>query len=161
MEELNPETILRWLEGKNLSILERVLITHDGTVQSLLSYILQCPVTIEVLSQEEGPESILRRVYLRAGDLVCAKATSYIPLGFNSHKVSDLVQQKTLGLGQIAKVLGIETTRTIMDLGVNKESFWREYRMTGSGLLYRITEVFPRTLYQELIAQENRRPVAL
>jgi hypothetical protein len=150
-EALNLEGLVQGFEGQGYSPLERIILSHDGTVQALLSIIWQRPVQVRVLDQLDQGESLERLVDLEAGDLVVARARSIIPLAKNSLEVVDRIRSKALGLGQIAAALGQNPQRVVLGHWADGDTFWRLYRMEGAELYWEIREYFPRPLYQGLV----------
>lgn len=152
MEELDFKTLLDKLRPYNLNTWERILLGHTGTVQQLLSLFFDKPVEVKVLHQEQVGDEIEREVelVLEGTGLVVAKALSLIPVNENSFAVIDLVNKKELGLGQIASLLKISTSRNILKVGATPETVERTYELSGHSpvnLYFRITESFPRGLY--------------
>lgn len=156
MEELDLKSLVAEVSSRNLSPLERILLGHNGTVQSLLSIIFKTPVEVKVLEQREDTEGIVRRVELLAGEIIAATAQSFIPLEGNGQEVLALVRQQKLGLGQIASFFSISTSRALYDLGANDVEIWRSYIMEGPGLLFKIRETFQRAVFKKLLLEEMR-----
>lgn len=145
-EELDIGKFLEYFQVNNLPTLARILLSTDGTVQTLLSIIHNAPVVAVVKSQDQNDIYIRRETSLMAGEKEVCSASSKIPLSYNDSKVLDLVRAKELGLGQIAKKLKIPTAREIKDMGLDSTHYFRTYQMQGQGLLFIITERFPREL---------------
>ena len=159
-DALNLTELVQAFEGHHYSLLERIILSHDGTVQALLSIIWDRPVQVRVVDQVERRLDevgvTVRLVDLEAGDLVVARARSHIPAARNSSEVMDRVRGRSLGLGQIAAALKVNPRRTVLDHGANDETFWRRYEMSvphhsGSELYFEIQEMFPRALYHGLV----------
>lgn len=146
-DELRLQEAVNLFEGRDFSPIERILLSHDGTVQRLLSVIFLRPVTPVVEFEREEAEHILRTVSLRTGEIRVAKAVTVIPLAKNSEAVADLVRGREMGLGQIAAYLGIATRRRIESVNGDRDLVWRTYLMEGEGLAFRISEYFERSLY--------------
>ena len=53
-----------------------------------------------------------------------------------------------IGIGQILEVLDVRARFTLLNVGQNKEFFWREYKLEGEGVTYLIKESFPQYWYQ-------------
>ena len=131
------------------TLLEKLLLAQGGTVQSLLSVIFGSPIGVSVQSQHNMPNGLIfRGVNLVKESLIVLSADSTLALNQNSKQVIQLVEEKHLGLGQIALTLGIPTTRQILTIGRTEDTFYRTYRMRGTGLNYCITEKFPTSLYR-------------
>jgi chorismate-pyruvate lyase len=155
-DELNLDDLVKAFEGKGYSLLERIILSTDGTVQTLLSVIWGDPVRVRVLDQLEREGVIIRLVDLEARDLVVARARSRVPADRNSAQVLDRVRGRSLGLGQIAAALGQNPRRTGRDHGADDGTFWRKYEMelagpVGPELYFEIQEMFPRALYRGLV----------
>ena len=156
MEEMDLKALVEKFKDRQFSLVERVILSNDGTNVTLLSVIFQTPIQVRVVDQIEHPDRIVRVVDLETENLVVGRARSTIPKGtegrINTPKVLDLVREKALGLGHIATRLGIRTERTIVSFGADDLSFWRRYQMVGEGLAYEIQEWFPRGLYNGVLA---------
>lgn len=151
-EEVNLKDLVAKV-ADGYSLVERILLTTDGTVVSLLSVIFGEPVTVRVVDQARMKDHITRLVDLETRNLVVARARSTIPLEKNSAQVLEMVEARDIGLGHIAQALGIKTARTLDAVGRDgNECCWRTYRMEGEGLFYAITEWFPRGIYNGLAA---------
>lgn len=160
MEDLDLKALVGKFMDKQFSLVERVLLSNDGTNVTLLSVIFETPIQVRVVDQIEHPDRIVRLVDLETETLVVGRARSHIPKGlvtggdkpFNSPEVLELVREKSLGLGHIATRLGIRTERTLVNFGADELSFWRTYCMKGEGLWFDIQEWFPRGLYNSVLA---------
>lgn len=161
VDVLNIQALLDTMKGHDLSVLERIILAHDGTVQTLLSVILGAPVMVRPIEQTDSHDgaSIIRLVDLEAGNLVAARARSVIPKASNSGPILEAVQDMQLGLGQIAFTLQIKTQRDILRIMADQNTCSRQYRMYGNGLDFTIWEHFPRALYKG-ISQSWRWPQA-
>lgn len=155
MEELDVAALLKLFEDGQYSILERVLLSHHGPVQTVLSVIWGEPLQVHVVSQEDSQDkdrpAIIRLIDMCTDHLVVMRARSRIFTRECSPQVVEFVRQKQLGLGQIATRLGIPITRHILKIGKTKDVFWREYDMRGDGLHYVIQEYLPIALYHGLV----------
>ncbi|MDP3063784.1 MAG: hypothetical protein Q8O40_11345 [Chloroflexota bacterium] len=160
MEEMDLKALVEKFKDKQFSLMERLILSNDGTNVTLLSVIFQTPIQVRVVDQIEHPDRIVRLVYLETENLVVGKARSTILVGSvpggntpaNSPEVLGLVREKALGLGHIATRLGIRTERTLVSFGADELSFWRTYQMVGEGLWYQIQEWFPRAIYNGVMA---------
>lgn len=156
-EELRiPEVLERLKEYPDLRPIERVLASHTGTVQLLLSLWWNEPVDVVLVSQSEADGKIRRVVDLtcRNSHLVAAHAESLIPIEANHPEVIAAVRSCELGLGQIAVQLGIPTVRTLHEVQVAPIELSRFYSMSAirwpatPPLHYEIRESFPRRHYR-------------
>ncbi|MDP2954506.1 MAG: hypothetical protein Q8O76_14480 [Chloroflexota bacterium] len=160
MEEMDLKALVAKFKDKQLSLVERVILSNDGTNVTLLSVIFQTPVQVRVVDQIEHSDRIVRVVDLETENQVVGRARSTIPKGSvtggdapaNSPEVLGLVREKALGLGHIATRLGIRTERTLVSFGADELLFWRIYRMVGEGLWYEIQEYYSRGIYNGLLA---------
>lgn len=143
-EEINIDEFLEYFREKNIPTIVRVLLSHDGTVQSLLSIIYSTPVKAVVVDQKEDESFIYRETSLRAGEKEVCHAVSKIPKGPNDSAVLAFVRAKELGLGQIAVALKISTARSIRKVGQDETGFYRSYVMYGKGIYFIITEHFSK-----------------
>lgn len=136
-----------------LSTLERILLSTDGTVQSLLSVIFGTPVRVEVLSQLGCGDVLVRWVQLVIDDpdpATVALAESVIPLKSNHTGFIGAMGDRDIGIGQAIENLRILTRRTILGIHVDANTFARTYRIEGDKIDVLITEIFDRGLYRRL-----------
>lgn len=152
MEEMDLKALVAKFKDTGYSLLERMLLSNDGTNVTMLSVIFQTPVQVRVVDQIEHPDRIVRVVDLETETNVVGRARSIIPTAKNSPEVLRLVEGKSLGLGHIATRLGIRTERILVSFGADELSFWRTYQMVGEGLWYEIQEYFHRGLYNSVLA---------
>ena len=69
-------------------------------------------------------------------------------------RMRELIVERSIGLGQIAALLGVRTNFELDDVGEDDAWFWRHYRLWGDGFEYRITETFDqRPVHQRLAPQ--------
>ena len=149
-EELDIAALLDRLKTNNLRPIERVVLGHTGTVQLLLSLLLDDPVDIKVLHQSTQDGVLIRETSLvrRSDGEEVAHALSKISMELNAQEVIADALAGQLGIGQIAIKHMIPTERRIVDLEVKRDTLSRTYTMTGPGLSYNITETFPRDLFR-------------
>lgn len=149
MEELDIAAFLDRLKPYNLRPIERVVLGHTGTVQLLLSLLIDDPVDVKVLGQTTVDGVLMRDTSLvrRSDGQEVAHATSVIMIERNSKEVVADVQAGQLGIGQIAVKHKIPTERRIVVIEVKPASLGRSYTMEGPGLSYTITETFLRGLF--------------
>ncbi len=152
MEELDFQGLLDRFNKDGFQRGERVILGHFGTVQTLLSLILDEPVTVRLRDQHETPSAISRCVDLMASDMAVCHAASVIPKALNHPDVYTNVLSGKLGLGQIVIKLGIANTRSLLTVGRDAVTFSRRYLISGGGgiapgpkLHMEIEEVFPRS----------------
>ncbi len=168
-EELQIPQLLERLKG--FSIVERVILAHDGTVVTLLAMLFGQPITVRVVQQREEPDAMtpwghrgpafLRTVDLMAGQRTVAVANSIIPFHGNHEWVLDLVRKREMGIGAITAHLGIPTIRLPRGVGRRGGCFWREYDMRGQCVAFAIEERFPTPIYRELMCPQEAIPEAV
>jgi len=153
----------------HINPLERVILCHDGTVQTLLSVLFGVPVKVEVLSQQELPDiGILRWTKLVAvypptsaklpdlhgspsetdmifpwNDVTACLAESIIPFKNNPEGFLTAIREQSMGIGQIIKSTGLKQQRHVFGLYADENVIARNYRISGDVELI-ITETFPR-----------------
>jgi len=155
MEEVNEDSIKKLLESlpKDLNAIERMIMVNEGTVQTFLSVLCNTPVKVEVISQCEMADVIIRWSKLVIEDrggiqtVVCL-AESIIPtsdIGIsNAPDFITMINDRKKGIGQIIKEIGFNTiTRHIKGFHSDENTFARTYTIDGSISLV-ITEVFNR-----------------
>lgn len=145
--EKNIEEILNKIP-RNITPLERVILTSDGTVQTLMSMIFDIPVKVEVVSQMEYFGVIVRWVRLVAHyadniEIVVCLAESVISVSKNESGFMNGIREKNFGIGQLISSLGFRTTRKLLGISSDENNVARTYCITGDCNVL-ITEVFPR-----------------
>lgn len=140
---------------KDINPLERVILCHDGTVQTLLSVLFGVPVKVEVLSQQTLPDiGILRWTKLVAVypltdmifpgyEITACLAESVIPFKNNPEGFLTAIREQNLGIGQILKATGLKQERHVFGLYADENVIARNYRISGDVEMI-ITETFPR-----------------
>ena len=133
-----------------INALERIILCHDGTVQTLLSVLFGVPAKVVVLSQQTLPDiGILRWTKLvvqyQASDqeIVACLAESFIPFKNNPEGFITAIQEKKMGVGQILKATGLKQERHVFGLYVDENVIARNYCIKGDVDII-ITETFPR-----------------
>ena len=146
---------------RSLTPIQRMVVSHDGTLQDLLSAYFGHSVKVAVHNQVESNGNIIRNSGLYvdgspAETNVCL-ATSVIPTSsilLQNVEFVDQIRQCKHGIGSILNELGIKTRRVILDVRTNADMFRRVYRIfdNESEIDIVITEVFPAYLYRDNIA---------
>ncbi len=151
MEVLDIPGLLSMLEPHDLNPIERLLVGHTGTNQLHLALWFGDNVNVVLAAQTQDEEMISREVdlVLQETRTVVCNATSKIPLADNSSEVLEDVLAGSLGIGQIAAKYRIPIERTLREVKLNSKWITRTYQMKGTGLLYIVTENFPRLLFQD------------
>jgi chorismate-pyruvate lyase len=132
------------------SCFERILLSTQGTVQTLLGVIFGYPVSVEVISQLNYDTVLVRWVRLYAEDpdpFTIALAQSVIPYDTNRVDFIGKMSDKELGIGQVLQVLDITTNREILGVHVDERTIARSYKIIGDEINILITESFPREIF--------------
>jgi len=149
MEELNVDGLLKKLDALDVPI-ERLILSSDGTVITLLSILFRTRIKVEVIAQSEYHGMILRKVKMLKGQEIVAEAFSLIPKEKNAPELVKGILQCEKGLGQLLKDLNINYERWITHVNRDKAKFWRGYRIIGEGVDMFIVEEFPIEKYQDI-----------
>lgn len=137
---------------KNFSPVKRIFLLAAGTLQGTLSAYFGVEVKVEIEIQhtthneERNQEEIVRQVVLTANGMNACHAQS--SLFIDRADVREQVMSQRIGIGQILEVLDVRARFTLLEVGQNKEFFWRHYKLEGEGVTYLITESFPQYWYQ-------------
>ena len=149
--------------------LERVILCHDGTVQSLLSVLFGVPVKVEVLSQQTVDDiGILRwtklvavyparsaklpdihidpsgsDIVIPSHEVTACLAESVIPFKNNPEGFLTAIREQSMGIGQILKATGLKQERHVFGLYADENVIARNYHISGDVEMI-ITETFPR-----------------
>jgi len=140
--------LLRELETKaciRLSLAERILLAEIGTVEQMLSIILDDTVTVKVIEQRECNGIIERIVNLVSEEpVIVAKST--IDTTVLPEQVVEDIRAKRLGLGSILNRHRLETYRNILELGYegSVDTVYRVY-----GIIYKGVNAF--TIREEIL----------
>lgn len=144
-------TTLRGLEEKcsiQLSKWEKILLAEVGTVEQVLSILVNSPIHVEVITQKRTDDTLERAVWLCDGDgkrLLFARSVGHLdamPMGI----VLALTSGQA-GIGSILTQHWIETYRRIVDLGYDpgKQVLFRRYEILHDGKVwFEISEEFGR-----------------
>ena len=150
MEELDFRDLLDHFISKGFQKGEQVILGHFGTVQTLLSLIFETSVNVKDIQMTDNEKGIHRSVNLVAGERAVCHALSLIPRDLNSETLLHHVSEGKLGLGQIVVTLGIPNQRRLIEVGRDKDAFWRTYAIEGHMLYIEITEHFPRAPFEAI-----------
>lgn len=131
--------------GIKLKKSHKVLLAEIGTVEQVLSILLDSPVTVEVKRQVVKDYKIEREVVLRADNEDLIHATTEIDVrALPSGVVADVKEGK-LGIGTIIAKHKLETFRRIVEVGYDSSSnvVYRVYEILyGAEPKFRIREEF-------------------
>lgn len=149
MEEVNGDSINKLLESlpDKLKTVERMIMVNEGTVQTLLSVLCRTQVEVEVISQYEIADVIIRwsklvAVYEDGRQVVVCLAESIIPTSSSPDFIT-MINDREKGIGQIIKAIGLQTSRSIKGFHADDKTFARTYSIEGDCNMV-ITEVFNR-----------------
>ena len=152
-EEPTQDNIQQLLDRlpPNLTPVERVLLCHNGTNQTLLSILFQTLVKIQVLSQLEliPYQVIIRWIklvaeYSEENKVTVCLAESVIPMKTNSPGFLTAIKEQNMGIGQILSSTYTNYERRIFGLYADENIVARNYQITGKGVDLVITETFSR-----------------
>ncbi|MEM2760837.1 MAG: chorismate pyruvate-lyase family protein [Nitrososphaerales archaeon] len=123
----------------------KILLAEIGTVEQVLSILLNMPVIVEVKKQALKDYKIEREVVLRANNKELMHATTEIDVrALPSAVVADIKEGK-LGIGTILSKHKLETFRRIVEIGYDSTSniVYRVYEILyGAEPKFRIREEF-------------------
>ncbi len=157
-EEVTQDNIKKLLDKlpNNLTPVERMLLCHDGTNQTLLSILFQVPVKVEILSQYElVPYCVIVRwvkliaEYSDINQATVCLAESVFPMKANNPGFLTAIREQKLGIGQILSATHIIYERRIFGLYADENVVARNYEIVGEGVSVVITETFPRNALEQ------------
>lgn len=123
----------------------KILLSEIGTVEQVLSILLDAPVRVEVRRQEIKDYKIEREVVLRANEQDLIRAITEIDVrAMPSGVVADIKEGK-LGIGTILIKHKLETFRRIVEVGYDstRNIVYRVYEILyGAEPKFRIREEF-------------------
>jgi chorismate-pyruvate lyase len=130
--------LLRELEAKaciRLSLAEKILLAEIGTVEQMLSIILDDNVTVKVIEQREY-NGTMERVVNLVGEEPIIVAKSTIDTTVLPEQVVEDIRAKRLGLGSILGRHRLETYRSILELGYegSTDTIYRVYDIIYKGV---------------------------
>ena len=150
MEEVNREKINGLLKSlpNNISAIERMIMANEGTVQTFLSVLCGYPIEVEVISQKQFGGNIIRwsKLILKeeTGAPTICLAESIIPIS-NQARFTSFIGERELGIGQIIKLLNLNTSRRIKGFHSDSKTIARTYVIEGDCDIM-ITESFNRDI---------------
>lgn len=152
-DTMQPLILDMLASAPNLTPLQRVIVTTDGTVQSTLSAVFKKEVIAKVISQRTVDNVVVRwaQLIIKDTDQVVCLAESVIPRKGNFPSFMEDIDARELGIGQILKKNKVITKRIIVGIFCNEDFFTRTYRIEGSATDILITEVFPTRLYGDVL----------
>eukprot|EP00747_Dinoflagellata_sp_TGD_P018847 gnl/TRDRNA2_/TRDRNA2_126774_c2_seq1.p1 gnl/TRDRNA2_/TRDRNA2_126774_c2~~gnl/TRDRNA2_/TRDRNA2_126774_c2_seq1.p1 ORF type:complete len:370 (+),score=66.05 gnl/TRDRNA2_/TRDRNA2_126774_c2_seq1:83-1192(+) len=127
--------------------LQRVAITANGNLQRLMSSYHNAPVTIGLVYNRKTSEGAYDRQVTLS---VCGKqfgvATSSIEL--QRQDCIDAMENKGVAIGQLFNYFSILPRFELHGTGQQEDKFWREYSLSGKGVLFRIREDLNNDLFE-------------
>ncbi|MEM0446024.1 MAG: chorismate pyruvate-lyase family protein [Candidatus Nitrosocaldus sp.] len=155
---------LRRLEERSeikLSRVEKLLLAEVGTVEQLLSILIDEPVSVCVLKQEEDSKSniIERRVNIRNADSILMSAESRIRTDVLPEAVVDDIRARKLGIGSIILKHRLETFRRIVEIGCcysSDESRYSSSKDRDASTVYRLYSIVHAGVEAFMIREEFR-----
>lgn len=144
MEEFDFQGLLDRFHQGGFTRGEAIILANFGTNQTMLSLIFGKPCRLKLGDQGIRDGVINRQTFLYYGDVVGCIANTKIPLNRNRRDVIDLAYSSSMGLGQIVVHLNLPSRRNLLDIGRDREGFWRTYAIEGPEVYLEIHEHFSR-----------------
>lgn len=133
------------IKGSQLSLIEKILLVETGSIEKMLSIMVNSEVNIKVVYQAECGNMIKREIIM---DLKCNSnhmlyAKSIIYTNTLPSILVEKIKEKKSGIGKIISQLHLETFRQITHLGYESGNPSRFYNILYKGdLSIRIKETF-------------------
>ncbi len=127
---------LEGLTGVRLSTEEKILLAEIGTVEQMLSIIVDANVNVRVIRQVEYKDGVIEReVSISCDDDPIIIARSRIDANLLPKDVVDDIKGKRLSLGKIIHKHSLETYRRIVEIGYDHTSdvLYRVYDIICNG----------------------------
>lgn len=122
-------------KGAKLSFSQKILLAETGTVEQVLSILVQSPVQVRVVKQTVANGVIKREVVISRKDsgipLIRARSKAY-PKSLPA-KVVQGIMQKKYGIGTILRNAGLETSRRLVRFGISAGHPYRIYSIIHGG----------------------------
>ena len=123
---------LEGLTGVRLNTAEKILLAEIGTVEQILSIMVDANVKIRVIRQVEYKDGVIEReVSISCDDEPIIIARSRIDANLLPKDVVDDIRGKRLSLGKIIHKHSLETYRRIVEIGYDY----------ASDILYRVYDI--------------------
>ncbi len=116
---------LEGIAGVRLSIAEKILLAEIGTVEQVLSIIVDANVKVEVIKQVEHEDGVIERevnITCNHSDEPIIIARSSINANLLPNDVVDDIRSKKLSIGNIIHRHSLETFRRIIEIGYDHTS---------------------------------------
>ena len=120
-------------DGKILSLNQKILLAEMGTVEQILSILLDTEIVVKVLRQTEKDGYITRESILISKNtgksLIFAESKIYIKN--IPYFILEDIKKKEKGIGSIIYNKGLETLRDLVEIGwnINSNNPFRIYRI--------------------------------
>ncbi|MEM2922910.1 MAG: chorismate pyruvate-lyase family protein [Candidatus Nitrosocaldus sp.] len=141
---------------------EKLLLAEVGTVEQLLSILIDAPVSVDVVKQEEVGKVIEREVNIRKAysDEILLNAKSMIKIDALPEMVVEDIRAKRLGIGSIIAKNKLETFRRIVEVGCCYNSDEPRYsKERGALTVYRFYNILYAGVEAFTIREEFRADV--
>ncbi len=134
---------LEEISGIRLSKVERLLLAEVGTVEQLLSILVDEPVSIKVLGQKEDSRHniIERRVNILTANSILMDAESRIRVDVLPEAVIQDIRARRLGIGSIIVKHRLETFRRIVEIGCCYSKVRDGSKDRDASTVYRLYEI--------------------
>lgn len=142
---LNKIHDLEISRGSPLSIIEKILLTDKGSMEQILSVILNSELIVKVTNQKGYGNKIEREVILTKNhsDLILLYAQSIIYKDNVPQMFIKKIEERKEGIGKIILQLKLETFKQITKIGFEDNNIFRIYNVIFRRVPFiRIKEVF-------------------
>lgn len=118
--------------GITLETPQKILLAETGTVEQLLSILVDSDIIVKIVDQKERNGVIVRKsIITTESGRVLLEANSRIFTRSLPSKVVRLINSQRKGIGSIIQSTGLETSRRIIDIGYDPKSMhlFRRYKI--------------------------------
>lgn len=153
----------------SVSPIERVILTHDGTVMRLLEALTGQSVTVDIIDRWIRDATLHRNVTLITADgsRPLAWATSKVELQKLETEYANALRDREIGIGKLFQQARFETFREIVDIGLTTAAqqrpsfiqadaealFERTYTISHENMeVMSITEYFPQGKFDRFLS---------
>ena len=116
----------------HLSKFQKLLLSEIGTVEQLLSILVDSPITVDLVRLDERDDKIIRYVVLRDAERKpLLLATTRYERNLLPAQLYDDLKSGRLGIGSAIMHYGLETRRRIIKIGYDEKTkqLFREYEI--------------------------------